>query len=97
MTYLLDVSALIALLWDGHVHHDRVTAWQLSNTLATCPLTDLGFLRISTQPVFGATVEQTKKMLEDWRRARSPRLVPCAMRLATLDLGIKHDAVFQIP
>jgi predicted nucleic acid-binding protein len=77
MTYLLDVSTLIALLWDLHVHNERVTRWQNGATLAVCPLTELGFLRISTQPTFGATVAEARRMLRDWKRARKPEFVPC--------------------
>jgi predicted nucleic acid-binding protein len=68
MTYLLDVSTLIALLWDLHVHNERATRWQQEVKLAICPLTELGFLRISTQPSFGATVAAARKMLRDWKR-----------------------------
>ena len=77
MTCLLDVSALIALLWDLHVHNERATRWQEKATLAICPLTELGFLRISTQPSFGATVAEARKMLRDWKRAQKPEFVPC--------------------
>ena|SRR5688572_3095374 len=77
MTYLLDVSTLIALLWDLHVHNDRATRWQKQAKVAICPLTELGFLRISTQPSFGATVAEARKMLRDWKRAQKPELVPC--------------------
>ena len=45
--------------------------------MAVCPLTELGFLRISTQPAFGATVAEARKMLRDWKRARKPKFVPC--------------------
>jgi len=123
--YLLDVSTLIALLWELHVHNERVTCWQNGEELAVCPLTELGFLRISTQPSFGASVAEARKMLRDWKRARKPHFVPCdldsldsdeppggmqtmdfylaslawkhGMRLATLDEGIEHKAVFLIP
>jgi hypothetical protein len=37
----------------------------------------LGFLRISTQPSFGATVSEARQMLRDWKRATDPRFVPC--------------------
>lgn len=77
MTYLLDVSRLIALLWDLHVHNDRITRWQNGVTLAVCPLTELGFLRISAQPAFGATVAEARKILRDWKRARKPEFVLC--------------------
>jgi predicted nucleic acid-binding protein len=77
MTYLLDVSTLLALLWDLHIHNTRVTRWQIGVKLAICPLTELGFLRISTQPNFGVTFQQAKKMLQDWKAAQKPEFVPC--------------------
>jgi predicted nucleic acid-binding protein len=76
--YLLDVSALIALLWDSHEHNERATRWQESaGALAVCPISEIGFLRISTQPIFGATVEQARKMLRDWKAAKRPKFIPC--------------------
>lgn len=77
MTYLLDVSALIALLWQTHVHNQRVESWQSGQPLAVCPLTELGFLRIMTQPAFGLTVTEARKLLKDWVTARKPGFVPC--------------------
>jgi predicted nucleic acid-binding protein len=125
MIYLLDVSTLIALLWKLHVNHERATRWQAGAKVAICPITELGFLRISTQPSFGATVREARKMLADWKRAVTPEFVPCdiealesdepragnlttdfylaslaaehGMKLATLDEGIRHKAVFVIP
>ena len=85
MTYLLDISALIALLWDLHVHNERVTQWQQTESLAVCPLTELGFLRISTQPSFGATVAEAREMLRDWERARRPQLLPCDLKALETD------------
>ncbi len=48
---LLDVNALVALAWDSHVHHSRVRAWfgeKGSGGWATCPVTESGFVRISS-------------------------------------------------
>jgi predicted nucleic acid-binding protein len=47
MIYLLAVSALLALLWETHEFNERVTRWQEDQSLALCPLVELGFLRIS--------------------------------------------------
>jgi uncharacterized protein len=50
---LLDVNALIALAWDSHVHHARMRAWfaeHNSGGWATCPLTESGFVRVSSNP-----------------------------------------------
>jgi predicted nucleic acid-binding protein len=77
MTCLLDVSTLLALLWDLHVNNERVTAWQKEVEFAVCPLTELGFLRISTQRNFGATVAEARKVLRDWKRAQNPQFIVC--------------------
>jgi uncharacterized protein len=50
---LLDVNALVALAWDSHVHHARMRAWFAENSSdgwATCPLTESGFVRVSSNP-----------------------------------------------
>ena len=57
---LLDVAPLLALLWEGHEHHERTMAWLTKGKIAVCPVTELGFLRISTQPAFGATFPQSQ-------------------------------------
>jgi hypothetical protein len=59
--YLLDVAPLLSLLWEGHEHHRRTMAWQQGQpAISVCPLTELGFLRISTQPAYGATFAEAK-------------------------------------
>jgi predicted nucleic acid-binding protein len=85
VTYLLDISALMALLWETHVHNKRVTKWQESVPLAVCPLTELGFLRISTQPSFGLSVAEARKVLNDWRKSRKPLFVQCDMEALSSD------------
>lgn len=50
MTYLLDVNVLIAALWVNHSEHARADAWIRDKTVATCPISELGFLRISSHP-----------------------------------------------
>jgi toxin-antitoxin system PIN domain toxin len=50
---LLDVNALVALAWDSHVHHARMRSWFTENSAAgwaTCPLTESGFVRVSSNP-----------------------------------------------
>ncbi|MGN6372225.1 MAG: type II toxin-antitoxin system VapC family toxin [Solirubrobacteraceae bacterium] len=50
---LLDVNALVALAWDSHVHHARMRAWFRANGpagWATCPITESGFIRVSSNP-----------------------------------------------
>jgi len=50
---LLDVNSLIALAWDSHIHHVRMREWFAANASqgwATCPITESGFVRVSTNP-----------------------------------------------
>lgn len=50
---LLDVNALVALVWDSHVHHARIREWFTENSgagWATCPITESGFVRVSANP-----------------------------------------------
>ena len=83
--YLLDVSALMALLWETHVHNERVTAWEAGHQIAVCPITELGFLRISTQPSFGLSVAGARKILKSWKAARRPQCLPCDMEALATD------------
>lgn len=48
---LLDVNVLIALAWPNHVHHDATRRWfeaSSSAGWATTPVTELGFVRVSS-------------------------------------------------
>ena len=69
MTYLLDVSALLALLWETHEFNERVTHWQENQSLAVCPITELGFLQISTQTPFGLSPSEARRLLQEWKRS----------------------------
>lgn len=51
--YLLDVNVLIALSWPTHVHHVVARRWfdsESGSGWATCPITQLGFVRVSSNP-----------------------------------------------
>lgn len=50
---LLDVNVLIALAWPNHVHHEVAQRWFAAvgqKAWASCPLTQLAFVRISSNP-----------------------------------------------
>ena len=67
MKYLLDVNALIASIWKDHAKHAVADNWIKGKALITCPLSELGFLRVSTQPkAIGATMADARKLLEDF-------------------------------
>ena len=70
MRYLLDVNALVALVVWEHEFHARVTSWlgHLAASgvpeLATCSITELGFLRVLGQAQqYGSSVAQAREIL----------------------------------
>jgi len=76
--YLLDVNALVALGFLNHEFHERVAAWvqsQKSLQLATCSITELGFVRVLAQaPAYGFTVAQARALLLRLKEATTRRL-----------------------
>lgn len=70
MTYLLDVNVLVALGVLQHEFHQQVAAWvrglvsRGNARLATCSITELGFVRVLTRaPQSGLTVSQARDLL----------------------------------
>lgn len=54
---LLDVNVLLALAWPNHQHHRAAHRWfgeEGGTGWATCALTGLGFVRLSSNPVYTA-------------------------------------------
>ncbi len=78
MIYLLDVNALVALGFLNHEFHNRVAVWIQSSRslqLASCSITELGFVRILSQaPAYGFTVAQARTLLLRLKRARGASL-----------------------
>jgi len=76
MTYLLDVNALVALGFINHEFHDRVASWMRAQQfppLATCSITELGFLRVLAQaPTYGFTIAQARTLLLRMKQANTP-------------------------
>jgi predicted nucleic acid-binding protein len=70
--YLLDVNALVALGISHHEFHDRV--WlraQQCPPLATCSITELGFVRVLAQaPAYGFKVVQARNLLLRLKKSR---------------------------
>jgi toxin-antitoxin system PIN domain toxin len=50
VNYLLDVNALLAAIIQHHPQHGTANRWLKGKSLALCPISELGFIRISTQP-----------------------------------------------
>ncbi len=70
MKYLLDVNTLVALGVLEHEFHGRVAHWvnilasERALELATCSITELGFIRVLAQaPQYALTVSQARALL----------------------------------
>jgi predicted nucleic acid-binding protein len=79
VTYLLDVSALVALGFRRHVYHERVAERERKRTLleipefAACPITELGFVPTVAHPAYERSVSTGKELMRDLKSAKSVR------------------------
>jgi len=80
MKYLLDVNALVSLGFLEHEFHERVARWVRKSAakgtpeLATCAITELGFVRVLAQaPQYGFSVGQACNLLQRLKAARRVR------------------------
>jgi toxin-antitoxin system PIN domain toxin len=68
--YLLDLNVLIALVDSGHQHYQKAQDWFISSGdahVGLCPLTEAGFLRITTNPAYRPaprTIEEAIAILQ---------------------------------
>lgn len=71
MKFLLDVNALIALGYRQHVFHKRVARWAAGKSLATCSISELGFVRILAQlPEVDIPVKTSLEMIATMKSER---------------------------
>ena len=65
MKYLLDVNVLIGAIWRDQAAHVKTMRWLAEKEVVLCPLTELGFLRISTNAkVIGASMNRARELLQ---------------------------------
>jgi predicted nucleic acid-binding protein len=85
MKHLLDVNVLLAAIWATHVDNAKTLPWLDRKIIVVCPIVELGFLRISTNPksTFGASMDTARDMLGTFKRERGAEWV--ADDLAALD------------
>ena len=74
MKYLLDVNALLALAHQDHADHEKSSIWYRETAVAasaflTCPITELGFLRVSMQAGLSRNLEATQDTLSGMKKS----------------------------
>jgi predicted nucleic acid-binding protein len=69
---------LIAAIWRDHQDQARVEAWLRGKQTATCPISELGFLRISTGDTFPfrADPQICRYALSEFLRKHRCRFIP---------------------
>ncbi len=71
MTHLLDVNLLVALAWPNHIHHAAALGWfrrSEAEGWATCPLTESGFVRVSSNSSVLADARSPREAIHLLRR-----------------------------
>ena len=96
MRYLLDVNALVALGFLQHEFHERVAAWVRASVvkgtvqLATCSITELGFVRVLVQaPQYGFAVSHARDLLLRLKAAGVLKFIPDDHDISRLPAWVK--------
>jgi toxin-antitoxin system PIN domain toxin len=77
MKHLLDINVLLAAIWQQHPHFTKADAWLVGRQVATCPLTELGFLRISTNKrALNANMAASRQLLEAFLQKHKAEFIP---------------------
>jgi toxin-antitoxin system PIN domain toxin len=85
VSHLLDVNFLIACGWQSHANHVRANRWlSRAKSFATSPISEMGFIRVSLSPAFGARFEDAIAALEAIVRTRGHRFVRDDIRARSL-------------
>ena len=65
MKYLLDINVLLAAIWANHPQYAIADAWLRGKSVVVCPISELGFLRVSTnKKAIAAGMNDARKALE---------------------------------
>jgi hypothetical protein len=75
MKYLLDVNVLLALGFADHQFHTRIISWiksELPVELLTCPISELGFVRVLAQvPEYPYSVTEATTLLINLKKNKN--------------------------
>jgi uncharacterized protein len=101
MMFLLDVNALLAIQYPTHVHHPRVRTW-ISNmhaergsddiAFATCPITELGFVRVgSGKAGLAASVDTARADLRALKSRENLLFIPADLHARDLPSWVRKS------
>ena len=77
MKHLLDVNVLLAAIWSNHPLHRQAFDWLDGKSISLRPLSELGFLRISTnKKAINAPMETARDLLDKFTAERKADRIP---------------------
>lgn len=77
MKHLLDVNVLLAGIWTSHPKHPVTFTWLKGKHLVVCPVSGLGFLRISSnRKAFNYAMEPARRGLREFCNERRVEWIP---------------------
>lgn len=100
-TALLDTNVLLALAWPSHQHHAEAHGWFAAHAMrgwATCAFTQLGFIRLSSNPAYtpdAVAPQDAAALLKQWTRLKGHRFwtSPPADEVSIFARAIGHQQV----
>ena len=82
---LPDVNLLLAYGWRSHADHGRSRAWFAGlSGFATCPITELGFLRVSMSSAYRASYEDAAAVLNTLTTMGTAGFLSCDLPTAPM-------------
>ena len=85
---LLDTNMLLVLAWPNHQHHAAAHEWfrsQARHGWATCALTEVGFIRLSSNPAYtpeAVSPNEAASLLERLVQHKRHQFWPCPTAVA---------------
>ncbi len=83
---LPDVHMLLAYGWRSHFKHEQCRSWLDSlPSFFTCPITELGFLRVSMSPGYRASSVDAIRVLNSITKKNNSNLIHCNVPASAIE------------
>lgn len=83
---LPDVNLLLAYGWRSHLKHEQCRSWLDSvPSFFTCPITELGFLRVSMSPGYRASIDDAMRVLDSITQKNNSHLIYCDIPTSVIE------------
>jgi toxin-antitoxin system PIN domain toxin len=77
LKFLLDVNVLLAAIHKSHPQHSKVSTWLNGKEVIVCPLCELGFIRISSEPkAMGVPMHHVRTALKTFCEEHKAEWIP---------------------